>query len=86
MKPVKYPISLGELIAASDARFRFYGSYWVRTFDLSGTPADRSSERLRRLVADGHAEGEKSGPSKQSPWRWRPTQSGRDALSADPIT
>lgn len=75
--------SLGELRSACDERIRYYGGEgWVRTFDLSGTPAERSATTLRSLVGLGLAQGRRDGGNRQAQWRWRITDKGRGVLDA----
>lgn len=71
---------LGELAAACNERVKFYGSEWVRSFHLSGTPQERSATTLRSLVSLGLAEGKKAPGSKQAQYLWRVTDAGRALL------
>lgn len=74
-----------ELEAACDERIRYYGGEGlVRTFDICGTPAERSSSNMKSLVALGFAEGKKADVAKQQQHRWRITEAGRLALKGEP--
>lgn len=47
---------------------------WVKSRDLSGTAEERSSKNLKSLVALGLLESQRFGGSRQSQYRWRPTE------------
>lgn len=82
LSDIKWPETLNELYAACDANRRDFPhrNGWARTREICGTDADRSTARLRDLMAQGLIEGEKCGDSPQSQWCWRVTESGYHAV------
>ncbi len=82
LSDIKWPETLNELYAACAANRRDFPhrSGWARTRDICGTDADRSTARMRDLMAQGLVEGEKCGDSPQSQWCWRVTESGYHAV------
>lgn len=82
LSEIKWPETLNELEAACDANRRDFPhrNGWARTREICGTDADRSTARLRDLMAQGLIEGEKCGDNPQSQWCWRITESGYHAV------
>jgi hypothetical protein len=76
----RFPRTLIEVAAACDEVVAFGQDGWIRTVELCGTADDRSTQRLKALMRDGHIEGQKRTGGRQGQWVWRVTEAGRVAI------